>query len=464
MITRLEIDGFKTFCDVAIDLAPFQGIVGGSGVGKSNLFDVLSLLANLAEGDLRTAFQEVRGEPSELFSLRPDGSSMRQMRIVAELLVAPQVHDDWGAYADVKYTRMRYEIAILRQSDGRRPDRFQVVHEALYPIQRSLDPWARRHIGRGRDLRLPTLRTGRTVPFISTEVINASPTIYLHQDGRGGDMAAAAQGAERTVLSTIVNTEFPHAFAAREEMRSWRTIELDPRAIGMVGRNLPHSFIGADGGNLGAALFRMKGENSSILGHIARELSWVLPGVVGIQVDETGVWGEPFVTVLFDDGRSRSLPLLSGAARRVLALSALRNDPDVDGVLCLEEPENGLDPFSIKAIVPLLRAMSTNLDSAEPSDSRLRQVLFSTHSVALLEELIAALLAGCDEPVHELPQILFAYAAEREGAAGAQGTRFSCVSPSQQLALGLGPDQNGPRYTLADVERALGALPERFAR
>ncbi len=59
MITRIEIDGFKTFRNFKLNLAPFQVIVGANGVGKSNLFDALRLLYQLADKDLRTAFQDL---------------------------------------------------------------------------------------------------------------------------------------------------------------------------------------------------------------------------------------------------------------------------------------------------------------------------------------------------------------------------------------------------------------------
>ncbi len=57
MITQIEIDGFKTFSDFKLELAPFQVLVGPNGSGKSNLFDALHLLSRLAEYDLLTAFQ-----------------------------------------------------------------------------------------------------------------------------------------------------------------------------------------------------------------------------------------------------------------------------------------------------------------------------------------------------------------------------------------------------------------------
>ena len=66
MITRIELDGFKTFQDFKLELAPFQVIVGPNGAGKSNLFDALRLLSRLADVDLRSAFQALRGEAGEL--------------------------------------------------------------------------------------------------------------------------------------------------------------------------------------------------------------------------------------------------------------------------------------------------------------------------------------------------------------------------------------------------------------
>jgi AAA15 family ATPase/GTPase len=75
MITQIEIDGFKTFKDFKVELAPFQVIVGPNGSGKSNLFDALRLLSLLADIDLYAAFQEVRGEVGELFTTLPNGHS-----------------------------------------------------------------------------------------------------------------------------------------------------------------------------------------------------------------------------------------------------------------------------------------------------------------------------------------------------------------------------------------------------
>jgi len=65
MITKIEIDGFKTFNNFKIELSPFVIIAGANGSGKSNLFDAILLLSRLAETDLKSAFQEQRGEARE---------------------------------------------------------------------------------------------------------------------------------------------------------------------------------------------------------------------------------------------------------------------------------------------------------------------------------------------------------------------------------------------------------------
>src|SRR5690606_1908960 len=117
MITRIEIDGFKSFQNFAMDLQPFQVIIGQNGVGKSNLFDALMILSRLANGDkLFDAFQSSRGSVEEQFSLLADGSRSQSMRFAVELLLPKQVKASLAkeTWIDITNTRYRYEILIVR--------------------------------------------------------------------------------------------------------------------------------------------------------------------------------------------------------------------------------------------------------------------------------------------------------------------------------------------------------------
>jgi AAA15 family ATPase/GTPase len=60
MMTRIEIDGFKSFSQFAIDLKPFHVLIGPNGGGKSNLFEALHFLSTLVT---RASFEPATAEP-----------------------------------------------------------------------------------------------------------------------------------------------------------------------------------------------------------------------------------------------------------------------------------------------------------------------------------------------------------------------------------------------------------------
>lgn len=96
MLTRIEVDGFKSFENLKIDLLPFTVLLGTNAAGKSNLFDVIRLLSNLATKDVAEAIKEMRGEPLELFRRTAQGRS-KSISIAVEVLVDPVVRDPWGS-------------------------------------------------------------------------------------------------------------------------------------------------------------------------------------------------------------------------------------------------------------------------------------------------------------------------------------------------------------------------------
>ncbi len=90
MITRIEIDGFKSFEDFALDLRPFTAVIGTNAGGKSNLVEALlflSRLSRLSTDDLHEAVDAVRGRTLMLLRQRGDGSRVERMRFAVELLL-----------------------------------------------------------------------------------------------------------------------------------------------------------------------------------------------------------------------------------------------------------------------------------------------------------------------------------------------------------------------------------------
>ncbi len=455
MITRIEIDGFKTLHRVSFDLEPFQAIIGPNDTGKSNLLDVIALLSALADGDLSTATALGRGGATDMFTSDPDGRPGDRMLLAVEMLIDPMIEDAWGRSSDIRYTRLRYEVEIAHQED---PGLLAVTHEALLPIQRNEDAWGRRSIGRGRDRWLPPLRTGRSVPFISTtHAYGRASTVFLHQDGRGGGMVTAAHDAERTVLSTVANTEFPHAFAAREEMRSWKSLRLTPESIIRGGRGASHSgAIGPDGANLAGALTRMDWAEPGSVARVGSELARVVPSIEGLATEEEPGSRVTRLVAIGRDGRHRPISTLSGSAVRALVLATLAHDPDAAGVYCMDEPEWGFDPVMLRRIVPLIVSIPTDLNGEEAAP--LRQIITTSASPTFLQEIVRHLSANAEGPVHELRQVLVLLRDQNDMSS------FHPLRPSQQLELPLDIVDDESTITLADAVRSLSTEGTPLAR
>lgn len=392
MLTRIEIDGFKTFQNFSLNLGPFHVIVGVNGTGKSNLFDALQLLSRLVDADLLTAFQAMRGEAGELFRVLPDGTRSDTITLAVELFINRRIRDQWGDEVELRYTRLRYEVAIQRRQDSRGLERLYVTHESLRLLARGEDTWINQYLGKERTTWLPKLSGGRG-PFISTvptsdadEGATNNVEIALHQDGHGGKQSSVAERLERTVLSGVSRTDFPHALAVREELRSLMFLQLNPEVIRQPSSMLDKDRIASDGRYIASTLARLKREDEGILADISRDLANLVPGIMHIDVREDRARDEYLVYARTEDNNEFSSRVLSDGTLRLLALTTLKHDPDYHGVLCFEEPENGVHPSRLKRIAALLRELTTDFSDPEQADQPLRQLLVNTHSPVLASQ------------------------------------------------------------------------------
>ncbi|MDC3959065.1 AAA family ATPase [Polyangium jinanense] len=84
MITRFEVDGFKSLRDFAVDLEPLTVFVGPNGAGKSNLLEAMALLGRLASMPVEEAFKKGRGRVLDQFS-RFGGETSKTIRFAVEV-------------------------------------------------------------------------------------------------------------------------------------------------------------------------------------------------------------------------------------------------------------------------------------------------------------------------------------------------------------------------------------------
>ena len=104
MITRIEIDGFKSFVGFELDVPPFLVVMGENAGGKSNLVDALMALAGAggARDPLKAGAAGDRGIPAELFHQYEDGTRSARLSIEARCVSPRHVGD-----ADKSFLMMR---------------------------------------------------------------------------------------------------------------------------------------------------------------------------------------------------------------------------------------------------------------------------------------------------------------------------------------------------------------------
>ena len=120
---------------------------------------------------------------------------------------------------------------------------------------------------------------------------------------------------------------------------------------------------------------------------IAQRLTELIENVKGIRVDPDPV--RRAYSILVADHSGNEIPArgLSDGTLRFLALSILEQDPLITGVICLEEPENGIHPKRLPAMIALLKEIA--VDPQEPcgDDNPLRQIIINTHSPSVVSEV-----------------------------------------------------------------------------
>lgn len=419
MLTRLKVNGFKNLVDFDLYLGPLTCIGGENGVGKSNIFDAIHFLSLLADHTLLDAAQRIRaggrkGDPRQLFQKVGDAYGT-EMQFEVEMLVPPQGIDDLGQEVEASSTFLSYRLRLgLTEGSVREGlSRIEILEEELLPIQRK-DASSHVHFPHSAKLwREPLISPERTqgsgergAPYLSTTVENHVRIVRLHQEGAGQPRPLLLQKLPRTWVSTATGADGPTIALARQEMRSWRNLQLEPSQLSNPSEFLSPSEISVDGANLASTLYRIAqaAEDGGLEFHLrsplgstteARAYTQVANLLSGLIDDVKSVWVErdearQLLTLFVSDRSGNAFPAssLSDGTLRFLALAILAIDPKHEGLLCLEEPENGLHPTRMPAMMRLLQKLAVRPKEQSGEGNPNRQILFNTHSPQVVENTL----------------------------------------------------------------------------
>jgi predicted ATPase len=392
MLSRIQIKGFKNLRDVDLHFGPFTCIAGRNGVGKSNLFDAITFLSDLASMPLLQAALKVRGTGDRIAGIEnlfaTSDATPKQMTLIAEMIVPREVTDDYERQATASATFLQYTLVLgfdpQREGDTDKDpiyiDREELIAKRSSEAGKLLHfqpdkAWIKRHVtGPGK----------RTTPFIETDNSHA---IKLYGDlaKAGRPSTVPARKSPQTVLSGINSSSHPTALAARREMQSWRLLQLEPSALRAPDEYRGHAHLSATGGHLPNTLLRVGSQ-----AEVAQQLSELIPGIVSVDVDSDDVRQQRTLNVTMKNHERYAASSLSDGTLRFLALAVLASDPLASGLVCLEEPENGIHPQRIPEMLRLVRSLAEEIESDSDTDKMpapLRQVVINTHSPLVVAEL-----------------------------------------------------------------------------
>lgn len=404
MLTRLEVNGFKNLLDFSVDFGPFNCIAGPNGVGKSNIFDVIRFLSLLAELPLMEAALQIRGtdtETAELLDIFWGANvippEQLKIHIATEMIVPRRITDDFGRKVEATSSFLRYEIEIgyaPPDSRGAFLGRLVLLSESLNHIKKEEAvsklkfPHSKKEF---RDAIVHNARRGSG--FISTnQRDDGTVEIQVHQDGgaSGRPNKIPANNTPRTVIASANSSETPTILAARREMQSWSILALEPTAMRGASRFQTDPHVTSQGGHLPATLYRMANadlnDHQRVYARVASLLADLVP-INQLQIDVDDI--RKLLTLRVKERSGTTVPArsLSDGTLRFLALAVLSEDPETQGLICMEEPENGIHPAKIPAMVDLLKAIAVDPNLPPDIDNPLRQVIIATHSPLLVEHV-----------------------------------------------------------------------------
>ena len=360
MITRLEVDGFKSLRDFAVDLEPFTVLIGPNSAGKSNILDALALLSRLSSMSIDDALKQGRGKAIDQFTRR-GGEAGTTIRLAVELFIAPveSVESDEPAVPRLP-NRFRYEVAIERRALPSGAERLAIKDERLALCERTADPWMATHPGLAAQVEYgpgPREVLKHQRETARQRILTTFSEVGLDDDRKGNETDSVAS-----------------------ELASYRLIHIDPASLRNASERLGSDILAPDASNLPTVLANLP---PPILGAIRADLVGLVPGIASFDI----VPEADAFRIEFELSSGERLParLASDGTLRILALlTALQVEPR-SSVMSIEEPENGVYPGRLRKLVDFLQQATTPSEHVEIPP----QIIVTTHSPVLIAALRA---------------------------------------------------------------------------
>ena len=361
-LVGVRLERFKAaFKPEPIRLSGFTVVIGRNGTGKSTLLEALQWLDGTIRQDARTASERYHGV-HDLINLRS------QTKI-------PYFGIDLTWSEPAAETSVSYKLKVRESDDGATP---AVMSEELTVEEEGRDPVALVSSANGPGHRWIDLGDAGTGEPRGGRTLFAEPDRLAL--ARAGASAGDPDGWESSPARFLGHLQ---DFWDRAVF-----LRLSPNRLSRGSRAKRRSFeplLDEEGQNLPALLTELdQNQTKNLIAALRR----ILPDIRDVEVSKpTSGRDERVFYSLWERmpyrGRTGryQLPvpawMLSEGTRRITAILALLQRDPPPSLLCIEEIENGLDPWTVIAVLEQLRSAA----------DRGVQVIVTTHSPWLLDSV-----------------------------------------------------------------------------
>ena len=350
-LQRIQIEGYRPFRRLELNVDSLQLFVGSNGSGKSSLFEFLRVLRDGMEADIPPA-------------------------------IAPGAAGKSIFHAATKESALRWSLRF--QHPDHKDDVLQYDGELLGPVgQVQITEEFVRELSSRRGAENTTLHEDAVLMEMKRgkgELRSPEPS---GDDGDDVDWQLrpmALRSPRRLALGEVQNIlDFPETSTLANSIASWAFI--DGLGFNLEAMRQPATIeqdarLAEDGANLSAVLFQLQTEHPQIFERVERRMRSFVASFGRLKVKAQGAPGQ-VLAFLKEPGLDQQLSLgdLSDGILRLLALTVLCYQPKPPPLICIDEPVQGVHPRTVPILAGMFQKLATRT-----------QVFLITHSPYFLSQ------------------------------------------------------------------------------
>jgi predicted ATPase len=369
MITRIEALNFRSLQFVSQPLEPLQILVGPNASGKSTFLDTISFLGTLVSKGVDEAFWERSQNPADILWQR----SPNVLELAIEAAIPPQLIPK---LRNGSYSLVRYEINITVDNATFEPN---IAFEKAFLKKAAL-------IQKQERLSFPDPPPPRSLNGLKasgsqTTILNKSPkgndkfySEVYSKPGKGW-VPTFKLGPKKSALGNMPadDEKFPVASHLRNLLVTGiQKIMLNSLLLRQASSPALASGFRPDGSNLPWVVDMLRKKHFNQFKSWLRHLRSALPNIEDITVTVRDDDRHAYLNVHYAGGLKAPSWVISDGTLRMMALTIIPYLPNFNGVVLVEEPENGIHPTAVQTIFESLSSVYEG------------QVLIASHSPVLL--------------------------------------------------------------------------------